>query len=865
MPIAGTGRLAAAMMMTLFGGAMAMAQTGIIEGTVRDTDGRPLSGVTVRIEGEPIGGVSRTDGTYTIRNVPAGARWVMATSIGYEQMRRQVTVGSGATIRLDFQLKESAVQLEGVEVLADRKRQEQSDTRASVTKIDPRDAKYLPGAAEDVMRSLRALPGVVAPNDFSAQLVVRGSGPDQNLIIIDDMEVFNPYRLYGFVSMFNPETISDITLLSGGFPAKYGDRLSAVLDVTNREGEATGAINGKLNTSVTNANLMFEGELPSVLNGGWLVSARRTYYDLILGPIARSANLVDGDVAFPNFLDLQFKAVIAPWPSHSFVVNGLTSRDGTELVSSAQRDRLDSISINDQSFNSLVGATWRFTPSSNFVSKTIFSWYQNRGETEFGGEGGSQLLYGDMSRDSIIMMLRRLPQAVQDSLRRLGIDPDNPPAFSLSDGNAAFNFRKMTLRNETSWQVGNHLLEFGVGGDLINTAVEFSVEQDSLLKMFQRASGRGGLPDSVLNSVDYYRLNGFVQDRISFGDRFFLQPGLRFDYYKIIDRSYLAPRISASYAVDPLTTVRGAFGLYYQSPGYEKLFDRQTYFDLNSPRIADLEAEKAIHYVLGVERLLSEEWQVRVEGYYKDFDDLIIQERLTGTRYISTPNPGGDRRRASGWNTPVAVAGDSVTPIPVNAATGEAYGVEILLQKIGSVGDSPLNGWIGYTLAWANRYRDGVTFPFNFDQRHTINLVLNYRVNGWLELGGNFQFGSGFPYTPALGANPTVVMNTDSNGVKTPGVATNVFGEVLFSIDRGDVSNINSARLPAYHRLDIRATTYADWWGLDWTIYLDVVNIYNRKNVLSRSYSVDKESGDIVVRQVYMLPIIPTLGFSVKF
>lgn len=865
MPIAGTGRLVAALVLALFGGTMAMAQTGIIEGTVRDTEGGALSGVTVRIEGEPIGGVSRADGTYTVRNVPAGTRWLVASSLGYESVRRQVTVGSGGTVRLDFQLKESAVQLEGVEVRAERKRQEQSDTRASVTKIDPRDAKYLPGAAEDVMRSLRALPGVVAPNDFSAQLVVRGSGPDQNLIIIDEMEVFNPYRLYGFVSMFNPETISDITLLSGGFPAKYGDRLSAVLDVTNREGKATGAINGKLNTSVTNANLMFEGELPSVLNGGWLVSARRTYYDLILGPIARSANLVDGDVAFPNFLDLQFKAVIAPWPSHSFVVNGLTSRDGTELVSSAQRDRLDSISINDQSFNSLVGATWRFTPSASFVSKTSFSWYQNRGETEFGGEGGSQLLYGDMSRDSIIMMLRRLPQAVQDSLRRLGINPDNPPAFSLSDGNAAFNFRKMTLKNETSWQAGNHLLEFGVGGDLINTAVEFSVEQDSLLKMFQNASGRAGLPDSVLNSVDYYRLNGFVQDRISFGDRFFLQPGLRFDYYKIIDRSYLAPRISASYAIDPLTTVRGAFGLYYQSPGYEKLFDRQTYFDLNSPRIADLEAEKAIHYVLGVERLLSEEWQVRVEGYYKDFDDLIIQERLTGTRYVSTPKPGGDRRRASGWNTPVAVVGDSVTPIPVNAATGEAYGIEILLQKIGSVGDSPLNGWIGYTLAWANRYRDGVTFPFNFDQRHTINLVLNYRVNSWLELGGNFQFGSGFPYTPALGANPTVVMNTDSNGVKTPGVATNVFGEVLFSIDRGDVSNINSARLPAYHRLDIRATTYADWWGLDWTIYLDVVNIYNRKNVLSRSYSVDKESGNIVVRQVYMLPIIPTLGFSVKF
>ncbi len=859
------GRVMLLVVCLLAGRVAAFAQTGAIEGTVRDERGRPLSGATVRIEGESIGGVSRADGTYSVRNVPVGERWALVTNLGYEMVRRRLSVQAGVISRLDIEMKESALQLQGVEVRADGKRQQQSDTRASVTKIDPREAKYLPGAAEDVMRSLRSLPGVVAPNDFSAQLVVRGSGPDQNLIIIDDMEVFNPYRLYGFVSMFNPETISDITLLSGGFPAKYGDRLSAVLDVTNREGEAKGALNGKLNTSVTNANLMFEGQLPGVLNGGWLLSARRTYYDLVLGPIARSMNLVDGDIAFPNFLDVQFKAVVAPWASHSFVVNALSSRDGTELVSSAQRDRIDSISINDQSFNTLIGATWRYTPSANLVSKTMLSWYKNTGETEFGGEGGSQLLYGDISRDSVVQLIRRMPPAIQDSLRKRGIDPDNPPAFGISDGNAAFNFGKITLRNETSWQMENHLLEFGVGGDLISTSVEFSAKPDSLLLALQSASSRGSLPDSVLSSVDYYRVNGFVQDRISFGDRLFLQPGLRFDYYKIIDRAYLAPRISASYAADPLTTVRGAFGVYYQSPGYEKLFDRQTYFDLTSARIADLKAEKSIHYVLGLERLLSQEWQVRVEGYYKSFDDLIIQERLSGTKYTTTPRQEGDRRRPSGWNEPIAVMGDSVTPIPVNGATGEAYGVEFLLQKIGSVGESPITGWLGYTVAWANRYRDGVTFPFNFDQRHTVNLVLNYRVNTWLELGSNFQFGSGFPYTPALGYGPTVVLNADSTGAKSPGLATNVFGDVLFAIDRGGVSNINSARLPAYHRLDVRATMYADWWDLDWAIYLDVVNIYNRKNVLSRSYSVDKSTTNLLVRDVYMLPIIPTLGFSVRF
>lgn len=844
----------------------AVAQTGTVRGVVRDDKGEPLNGATVQIVGTKLGAVTRSDGAFEIDDVPVGQRTATVRCLGYAPWSSSVTVQQGAATTLQPALQPAPLQLEGVEVRADGKRQLQSDTRASVTKIDPREAKYLPGAAEDIMRSLRTLPGVIAPNDFSSQLVVRGSGPDQNLIVIDDIEVFNPYRLYGFVSMFNPETVSEITLLTGGFSARYGDRLSAVLDVTNREGGGSGAVvGGKLNASATNANLVLEGDLPDVLNGGWLLSGRRTYYDLILGPIARSAKLVEGDVAFPNFRDVQFKAVLNPWPSHSFVLNAITSRDATELISGSERKQLDSFSINDNSTNSLAGMSWRYTPSAGFLSKTIVNWYENSGQTQFGGEGGSQLLYGDVPRDSLAQLIRALPPAIQDSLRKLGITAENPPAFGISDGSAGFSFRKYTVRNETNWKLGRHLLEFGAGSDIIHTSVQFSAKPDSLLAALRSAQRRNSFPDSVVSSVDYYRVHAFAQDKIGFDDRLFIQGGVRFDYYKLIDRAYLTPRLSASYAIDLLTTLRAAFGVYYQSPGYEKLLDRQTFFDLTSPRIAELRAERSTHYVLGLDRFLTDEWQVRVEAYYKSFGDLIVQEKLAGTKYISAPRVDGDRRYASGWEEPVAIPGDSLTSIPVNAATGEAYGVELLLQKIGSNRDSPLSGWFGYTLAWAKRYREGVTFPFNFDQRHTFNLVLNYKLNHWLELGSNFQLGSGFPYTPAVGYNPIVVMNTDSSGVRRPAVATNVFGEVLFSIDRGGVANINSARLPAYHRLDVRATAYADWWDLKWAIYLDVINVYNHTNILSRSFRVDKATGTLQQRDVGMLPILPTLGVSVTF
>jgi hypothetical protein len=116
-------------------------------------------------------------------------------------------------------------------------------------------------------------------------LIIRGSGPDQNLIIFDDVEVFNPYRLYGAISMFNPETVEDINLITGGFPARYGDRLSAVLEVTNRDGIRNKFFSGNVNVNLTNANVVIEGKNPFGINGSWIFNSRRTYYDLLLEPL----------------------------------------------------------------------------------------------------------------------------------------------------------------------------------------------------------------------------------------------------------------------------------------------------------------------------------------------------------------------------------------------------------------------------------------------------------------------------------------------------------------------------------------------------------------------------------------------------
>ena len=273
----------------------------------------------------------------------------------------------------------------------------------------------------------------------------------------------------------------------------------------------------------------------------------------------------------------------------------------------------------------------------------------------------------------------------------------------------------------------------------------------------------------------------------------------------------------------------------------------------------------------GIERWLSSEWNIRLEGYYKDFTDLYIPNVVGGNLFVTEEIPGKNPKYPSGWSLPAIVQGDSSTQIPINGSNGEAYGIEILLAKRNVLNNSRLSGWISYAFAFANRYENGVKFPFRFDQRNTVNVVLEYRVNNWLEIGVRWQYGSGFPISEPIGIKPRIVLeDRNLDGIpETPVIATrsgtaNANGEeeVIYDIDFGN-GKLNGRR-PEYHRLDIRLNAFADYWGLDWVFYLDVINVYNRSNILSYDYFVTQNL--ILAREpTTMFPILPTLGFSVKF
>ncbi len=819
----------------------------VISGTVRSDQDERLDKIFVRIAGnsENYDTFSDSDGNFS-SVVPEGNYNITVTLPGYDAYEyKNLFIRKGEKKFIEIYLIEKIVSTAEIEVEGIF-RQRQDDLRTSLINIKPQYVKNLPGAVEDVLRTLQSLPGVTSPNDFTSQLIIRGSGPDQNLIVMDDVEVFNPYRLYGLVSMFNPETLSDITLITGGFPAKYGDRLSAVLDVLNKEGDRTKTLNSIINASISNANLIFNGKNPFNIPGSWIVSSRRTYYDLIVGPFAKSAGLITEDSSFPAFRDLQFKIAVGPFDKNKFIVNGIFSEDGVDIVPGEDNEQPDSVAVEDVTKNDLLSFAWHYAPNAKFVSRTTASWYKNNGDNDF----NSEIL------DPLIDSENYTPEQ-RDSLRNIG-------ALLGLEFDSKYTFRKYSLSNKSILLNKKSEVEFGGGVDIVRTDLAYNLKIDeqfrSIIAAFPTASA---LLDSFqLQGEDNIRAYVYGQSMFRLTDKIFFQPSLRFDYFQIIQTPYLAPRVNVGYAFDPITTLRASAGVYYQSPGLEKLVDGRTFYDLSNAADRGLKAERAYHLIMGIDRWITNEWFAKAEAYYKSFDNLLEQQRMTAFRYeYALKDPGitdpAYVKDVKNWiRSSEKLAYDSVTTNPVNIGTGNAYGFEIAIEKKNLSARSKLSGWINYSFSVSNREKYGVTTPYRFEQSHVANVVLNYRVNNWLELGTRWTYATNFPFTPPVGVTPRIVGDS---------IATNLLtGEALFNLDFGDDQNQFSEKRPDYHRLDFRATAYTHFWSTDWAFYLDVINVYNRKNVLGYDYSLNSDL-TIKRRTVGMFPILPTIGINARF
>ena len=331
-----------------------------ISGFIEDsTTKETLVGATVRVANSKYGAYTNKAGYFSIANVPSGKQTIVVSALGYEVKKIEVDVPTTGGLKLRIAMTESSVLTEQVMVVADR---ENEQRQISISRVDipvKQLAQIRVGGEADVFRALQMLPGVLTSSQISSGLYIRGGSPDQNLVLLDGMTVYNPTHLFGFISAFNTDAVKDVELLKGGFPAEYGGRMSAVLNVTQKDGNRD-HIEGVLGLGLISSRASLQGPLG---NGSWFIGGRRTYLDLLLGLLPE-----DPESPFPsfNFYDLNVKV------TQNFVDNDKVSISGfltKDLLTLTQPGLYFQVGIGNQA----TALNWSHIFGSNLFLQTTLS------------------------------------------------------------------------------------------------------------------------------------------------------------------------------------------------------------------------------------------------------------------------------------------------------------------------------------------------------------------------------------------------------------------------------------------------------------------------------------------------------------
>jgi hypothetical protein len=765
--------------------------------------------------------------------LPDGATSLLLTAAGYAPLNLPVPAGpfDPATLSMTRQPSFS----EHVDVAGAR---EAAPERAALLRVRPAEVAAVAGGLENVFRVLQTLPGVAATEDFGSRLAVRGGGPDQNLTVMDGVEIHNPYRLFGLTSAFNPETVARFELSAGAFDARHGDRLSSLLVVENRAGREERAFAGSSAVSLTDGNVLLEGRLPGPARGAWLFTARRTYYDLV------AERFTDDDL--PSFADVQGKLVWNPRPGQRLTAFGLRSRERTDAVFEFDRPGEGGTFLTGAR-NDLAALTYDGAWGARVAARTVLSWYRNTDDLDVDAQARNEA-----SRSNA---------------------PDDVEGFTQANivFTRALAVRDVALRQELSLQAGPRLLlESGVEWHRLRTSVAWRITGDRNPGAANGSSVQGGagLPDQLDSARPATRTGAWLQARWQPLARLQLRPGLRLDHSSVNGRAELAPRLLSAWSLAARTRLRLAGGLYTQSPGYEKLIQSDYFLDLSGNGPLALRHERSWQGLLGFEQDLAGGGLLRVEGYYKSFSDLTIGRLETGAERDA---------RLADYDFPPALVGERPSALqigsdPESSGRGRAYGVDLYLARADD-GARRLSGWIAYTLGRAERTAYGRTFPFEYDRRHALSVVAQWRPWRRFDLALTGRFASGFPRTPVVRlrvADRADVSDRDGDGNTTERIpAQDAAGRLVYTTDRGGVEHLNSVRLPSFARVDARATFHPRGRTGRWTLYLDIINVTNRKNAglldARLEHDPQGERPRLVEEPSGALPFLPSFGVRFAF
>ncbi len=728
---------------------------GTVSGFVEDSVTKePLIGATVSVKGLKAGSYTNKSGYFSISNVPVGDQKVIVSYVGYVRKEMSVTVPRGGGAKLRVMLSVDTSRGREVTVTAERNEDKRQISISRVNIPIEQLSQLRIGGEADIFRALQMLPGVLTSSQIASGLFIRGGSPDQNLVLLDGMTIYNPTHLFGFISAFNSDAIKDVDLIKGGFPAEFGGRMSAVLNITQKDGNRD-HVEGLLGLGLISSRASVQGPLG---NGSFFVGGRRTYLELVLGLLPE-----DPATPFPsfNFYDVNAKITQNLGEDDKLSFSGFLTRDNLGFSQTG-------LDFGVRIGNRATSARWSHIFDPAVVSVVTVS--ANRYDNSFSGNTAGR-------------------------------------AFEVN--NTIIDY---TAKVELDWFAGESVsVKGGYEGNLYNF---------SYIQLFeQSAQNNAVIRDTTALELWDNTQAFFGQMTWNVTDAVTLQGGMRTSYWNSSDRLLLDPRLAIRYQLNDDVSLKAAWGIYHQ---YLRLASAPdfSFFDTWLPSDASVPPGRADHYVLSMETMPFEGYGVNVDVYYKN---------LANINELRQGGPGRQVRVSDVFYV----------------GKGYSYGAELFVQK--KVGR--LTGWIGYALGFVFSQFDSVNlgnrFRPKFDRLHDLKITAMYRLSEQWEIGSSFMFQSGQSYTGA----------TSTLGGRVPGW-------------EGGIVMVNPSqrwglRLPNSHQLNLNVNYNTTLFGLPCSVFLDIYNVYSRRDIWFRQFLTT--DGIPTVRDVRLLPILPTLSMELKF
>jgi len=550
-----------------------------LSGIIKEKEsGETLPGVAISCDSLKVGVQTNAYGFYSL-SLPKGKHRIKISALGFSKV--DTLINFDASIRIDF-IVEQGVKLKEVVVSAEEKKKISEESQMSVINIPIQQIKDIPAlmGEKDVLKVIQLMPGVQKGSEGSSGIYVRGGGPDQNLIILDDATVYNAYHLFGFFSLFNGDALKSVELVKGGFPASYGGRLSSVINMQMKEGNQE-KFHGEAGIGLISSRLVLEGPLLKK-KSSFLVSARRTYIDALIYPF-----LPPDQKGGYYFYDLNAKLNYTLTDKDRLYLSGYFGKDKFYFNTNSDGYKMKG----DLNWGNATGTLrWNHIYNGKWFSNTsaIFTNYQL-------GIGTSEKF------DSSSFDLR-FTSAIRDYTIKHDFDyfPNNKHHIRIGAVTIFHRFQPSAVVIK-----GNDALSNGI----------------RVRSIFSNESG--------VYAEDDWKVSGRIKANI----------GIRLSHYLINKKSFLnpEPRVSARYSLTEYSSIKASYALMNQYLHLLSSTGVSLPTDLWVPATANLRPMQSQQWALGWAQELPKGVNLTIEGYYKKMNDISFYKEGASFLLIGDP------------------------------------------------------------------------------------------------------------------------------------------------------------------------------------------------------------------------------------